>query len=402
MTEALVSVVIVSRHRPEDLRRCVRALSYQTHRLFEVVVICDPTTSASLGDIVPLGRVKTAVCVDANISKARNMGIDLSTGEIIAFIDDDAIAEPTWLERLIAPIIDSNVGASGGFVRGRNGISFQWQAEQITPDGLSHAFDVNGTTIPKVDPERAIKTQGTNCAFRRNILVKLGGFDENYHFYLDETDLNIRAARAGVETAIVPDAEVQHGYAASAQRGQDRRPKSLFEIGASQAYFSKKYDRPDKELDAARAVQNSRVDAALAKGLFDKAEANRLMQDLEAGISQGQMREAKKARKWLSPPEFKSFLNDDNVRPHQFIASRWLFRRKAHASARKLAKDGVACTALILSPTGLYHRRYFHSDGYWVQTGGIFGKSTRSDPLWMWYRFSSRIAAEKALLSNTR
>ena len=402
MTETLVSVVIVSRHRPEELRLCVRALEFQTYDHFEVVVVSDPATAQNISDLVPVDRVKTAICTEANISKARNMGIDLAAGDIIAFIDDDAIAEPTWLARLVAPLSGSNIAASGGFVRGRNGISFQWQAEKITHDGVSHPFKVDGTTIPELDPDHAVKTQGTNCAFRRDMLVQLGGFDESYHFYLDETDLNLRIAQAGLQTAIVPDAEVQHGYAASVHRGKDRRPKSLFEIGASQAYFAKKYDRPDQELDAGRALQRTRVKDFAANKLIDQKEADRLMADHEAGIKQGLTRPILNDRIWPSPPEFKPFLSADASTLHEFIDARWFFRRKAFRTARKLAQSGVPCTAIILSPTGLYHRRYFHADGYWVQTGGIFGKSTRSDPLWAWYGYSARVAVEKASLSNTR
>jgi GT2 family glycosyltransferase len=67
----------------------------------------------------------------------------------------------------------------------------------------------------------------------RSVLVDLEGFDPAYHFYLDETDLNMRLVAANHWTAIAPLARVQHGFARSIRRHGDRVPKGLFNIGAS-------------------------------------------------------------------------------------------------------------------------------------------------------------------------
>ena len=402
MTTPLVSVVIVSRHRPEELRRCVRALEFQTLRGFEVVLVTDGDTAQILPELAPVCRVKSAVCDQANISRARNIGIGLSAGEVVAFIDDDAIAEPTWLERLTEPFRDPNIAASGGFVRGRNGISYQGRAEEIGVDGVSRPIEVSGVNVPEVNPTKAIKTQGTNSAFRRDVLVDLAGFDENYHFYLDETDLNLRIAKAGLKTAIVPNAEVQHGYAASSMRGKDRRPMSLFEIGASQAYFAKKYDRPESDLDVVRVGQAVRLDAALVRGLLEPSDVRRLKADLEAGFAEGLQRHAAIDQTWPIPAALLPFPDDGESPAHQFISGRWLTRRQTYARAKKIADGGTPCTAIVLSPTALFHRRWFHADGFWVQTGGIFGKSTRSEPLWSWYRHSNRVRVEQDMLRKTR
>ena len=88
-------------------------------------------------------------------------------------------------------------------------------------------------------------------------LVNLGGFDEAFEFFLDETDLNVCLAKAGCKTAIVPEALVHHNYAESARRRPDRTPKDLSQVGASQAYFLKKYGRSMDSLKAARAADSS-------------------------------------------------------------------------------------------------------------------------------------------------
>ena len=72
-------------------------------------------------------------------------------------------------------------------------------------------------------------------------LVALGGFDPAFHYFLDETDLNMRLARAGHATAIAPLAEVHHGFAANALRAANRVPRDLFDIGARWAVFHRKH-----------------------------------------------------------------------------------------------------------------------------------------------------------------
>ena len=135
MTHPPVSVVVVSRDRPDALLRCLTGLLQVQYTPFEVVVVADqPGCSAAARwaeqiKIVPFDR--------PNISEARNLGISNAAGEIIAFIDDDAVPEPSWLTHLIAPFERADVAAAGGFVRGRNGISFQWQARSVDETGAT-------------------------------------------------------------------------------------------------------------------------------------------------------------------------------------------------------------------------------------------------------------------------
>ena len=91
MTPIRVSVVIASRGRPDALRLCLTALSQSRHPAFEVVVVTDAEGQAALaswGDRIRLRR-----CDEANIGRARNIGIETAAGEVVAFLDDDALPE---------------------------------------------------------------------------------------------------------------------------------------------------------------------------------------------------------------------------------------------------------------------------------------------------------------------
>ncbi|MCK4861063.1 MAG: glycosyltransferase family 2 protein, partial [Rhodobacteraceae bacterium] len=93
MKASPVSLIIVSQKRPEHLLRLLQSLRHQTHDSFEVIVVTDTEPSPFVN------HVKYIPFTNANISAARNAGIAVAAGEIIAFCDDDAIPDPPWLER---------------------------------------------------------------------------------------------------------------------------------------------------------------------------------------------------------------------------------------------------------------------------------------------------------------
>ncbi|NCU21709.1 glycosyltransferase, partial [Candidatus Falkowbacteria bacterium] len=224
------SLIITSRHRPDALARCLLAVAQLDHPDFELIVVTDP---AGLAQAQGLAVKRVAFDV-ANISAARNAGLAVAAGQVVAFLDDDAVPEPSWLSHLTRPFAAPEVAAAGGAVRGPDGIGYQWRAgltdawAEITPLSLAGL----APSLPTTPPGRTVATMGTNCAFRRDLLAGLGGFDPAYRYFLDETDVNWRLAAAGHTTAIVPMAQVHHRLAASALRRADRVPCSLHEIGA--------------------------------------------------------------------------------------------------------------------------------------------------------------------------
>jgi len=399
-----VSVIVVSQGRADDLERCLRGLEQLDYAPFEIVVVAD---RAGLGRVSTMGwsrRIKTVAYDQANISQARNHGIAVAQGRILAFIDDDAVAEPTWLTALIAPFENDNVAAAGGFVRGRNGISFQWKARSIDALGqvLPIAVDPVVPTLLRGRADYAIKTEGTNMAIRRAALAALGGFDAAYRFYLDETDVNLRLAATGATTAIVPLAQVHHGFSSSDRRRKDRVPKTLFEIGASTVVFERRHGfGPEQRLSCEKA-ERQRLMRHMVAGRIEPRDVAPLMATLMQGFAEGEARDLPKLQALGAADA--PFLQFETFKPGPVavLAGTPLQKSALMAQARALVGQRQRASVFIFSHSALFHRTGFVKDGFWLQTGGIFGRSDRAQPLLRLSSFARRLKEEIMRLSPQR
>lgn len=393
------SVVIVSRHRPALLRRCLIALCQQDHPEFEVVVVADPAGIAATDGFA----IKRAVYDEANISAARNRGIALAAGGIVAFIDDDAVAEPTWLSRLVAPFADRRVIAATGFVRGRNGISWQWRAAEVDRSGADHPFDAAATVLRQGSPQRAVKLQGTNCAFRRDVLAAAGGFDPAFRFFHDETDLALRIAAQGM-MAVVPDAVVHHGFAEGPHRRADRVPKNLHDIAASTALFLRRHAgaATDADWQALRGREWRRAVGHLVAGRIEPRDLRALMDTLVAGWGEGIARPLRlPAPLDGAAPDFLP-LAGTGPRKGCLIAGRARDAARLRAEAAAAVAAGQVVTLLLFGAGMGAHWHRFDARGWWEQRGGLYGRSSRQDARLRFWQLDARVIAEAERIAPCR
>lgn len=174
--DAATSVVVSTydERRWDDLVSCVGSLEAQTRRPLEVIVVVDhnPALLERTHASFPAATV-VANERPRGLAGARNTGIDVAGGEIVAFIDDDARAEPGWLEALSRCFDDpATVGAGGALLP-------RWQARQ--PSWLPPEFNwVVGCSYIGLPESRApIRNPiGANMAVRTSVLAEVGGFRE--------------------------------------------------------------------------------------------------------------------------------------------------------------------------------------------------------------------------------
>ena len=234
------SIVINTDDRAESLARTLQSLRHLDYPDFEVCVVRGPTPDGAEAVLEPWqGKIKAARCAVRNLAISRNIGVALAAGDIVAFIDDDAVPEAEWLRNLAAAYEAPEIDAAGGFVLDHTGVGFQWRYSttnrfgetKVDWDRAAPELNVPGTTdFPAL--------LGTNCSFRRSVLLDLGGFDEEYEYFLEETDLCCRLVDRGHKIAQVAGGYVHHRLAPGGRRTQQRRLRHWYPTVKNKIYFA--------------------------------------------------------------------------------------------------------------------------------------------------------------------
>jgi glycosyltransferase involved in cell wall biosynthesis len=172
-----ISVVIATRDRPDLLKRVVGQVLDQVTEVDELVVVDDSTSSVDLHDWLD-ASVVVLRSRGRGPAAARNLGWRRSTGEIIAFTDDDVQLDPGWLAA-----IRRELAANAALV-GIEGRTVTRPFDRVYEYSVQSDYARNGLTC--------------NVAYRRATLERLGGFDENFPFaHCEDVDLFTRAKRLG-------------------------------------------------------------------------------------------------------------------------------------------------------------------------------------------------------------
>jgi glycogen synthase len=289
-----VSVVINTFNRCESLARTLRSLEWLDYPNFEVVVVNGPSADGTDELLDRLeAPIKRISCPTRNLSQSRNIGIRLASGEIVAFIDDDAYPDPSWLDRLVEPFDSEEVAAAGGPTIGHTG--FWYQAWHSRADRFGNVWTdyppcVNPTLLlARPGSQEYTYTIGTNSAFRREALVRLGGFDEEFEYYLDETDLCCRLIDAGYVVAALDGGFVYHKFLPNPIRERNDAIKDWYLVLKSRFYFGMKHGLKASSFAEVCAQQAGFVDETRANveslyegGVHDKATRDKFEDDVAA------------------------------------------------------------------------------------------------------------------------
>lgn len=285
------SVIVASRERPSELARCLTAIRELDHPAFEIIVVGCPA-AADVVERTGGGQVEFLPFDEANLSKARNLGIHAARGDFCAFIDDDAVPVQLWLRHHEMALHQFRASASVGFVRGPDGVRFQSRFDTIDPgaETFEEAFQGDTPFLPDPGPERAVKLVGTNMVIRREVLKDLGGFDPAYRYHLEDSDISLRLRYAGHLTVVAPLAEVCHGLAASARRTSRRVPRDLTEIARSTALFLRRHYSGDVAAicQKVRSRERARLIRAMVDGRCEPRDVTRLLAMLDQGWAEGE------------------------------------------------------------------------------------------------------------------
>lgn len=211
-----MTAVVCTHNRADVLDRCLQALDRQTDLDLQVLVVDNASTDATADLAARWCEQRTGWRVirepEPGLCHARNAAITASSTDLIAYVDDDALPWPSWAVHIRSVFVDPDVVGAGG------PIILQWTSSR--PRWLPRHGETYLTTLdPDGEPSVLVWPThpfGANMAFRRDVLVALGGFDP-------QLGRNGRSLRSGEESALfeqladerrrvafAPQAGVQH------------------------------------------------------------------------------------------------------------------------------------------------------------------------------------------------
>ncbi len=211
-----ISIVIPSYNRANELERCLRALFLLTypHQLLEILVVDDASTDTTLTVLQSLIQEAETHNIELRsvrhiqrkgVAISRNTGADAAIYELIAYIDSDCVASPTWLTELVPLFQDTRIAAVGGMIRAYERQSILGRYED-TCSSLHM-----GSRLQQVRLEGPLTYLPTaNLVIRRAIWQSLGGFAPLSQG--EDVDFCRRILLSGAHIRYIPQGTVYHDY----------------------------------------------------------------------------------------------------------------------------------------------------------------------------------------------
>lgn len=322
-----VSVVINTLNRGWILERAIQSLRYQDYPDFELIVVNGPSTDntdvilTGLGDTVKVKRI-----AEANLSKSRNAGIAAAEGEIVLFLDDDAFAEPGWISNIVAAYADPRVGGVGTRVWDHYGFS-----EQLNPRLIDEHYNpIFEARLPAwafhyPDSRTIPHILGASSSFRRDVLLQIGGFDEEIEYFLDESEVCRRFAELGYLIRFLETgASVHHKFSPGVVRDERKLLTHPYPVVKNKFYVSLsdaiRHGHPVQQaLSACTAFADQVLNDAranLAARAISPKEFARFSQDVMRGVRDGRARGFQSQRKpGVFAEKASDFLTFPTLRP---------------------------------------------------------------------------------------
>ncbi|MPZ15697.1 MAG: glycosyltransferase [Chloroflexi bacterium] len=270
MTDTSVVVCTYTEDRWHDLVAAIESVQRQTRRPGEIVVVVDHNPSL-------LSRIRASFAHpvventgERGLSGARNSGIAAARGSEIVFLDDDAVAEPDWLDLLVARRRDAQVLGAGG------ALEPLWQHKR--PQWFPDEFDwVVGCSYRGMPTETTVVRNplGGSMWIRREVFDAIGGFRSGIGRHgtrplgCEETELCIRARQRWPDRCFVyePSARVHHRVPAVRARWSYLTARCFAE-GVSKAHVTRFVGARDG-LAAERAYVLNTLPRGVARGIQD-------------------------------------------------------------------------------------------------------------------------------------
>jgi GT2 family glycosyltransferase len=247
-----ISVVVCTYNGNRTLRETLKGLRRLDYPDYEIIVVDDGSRVEIEPIVGPFG-VKYIRTENQGLSSARNTGLAAATGEIVAYIDDDAFPDPHWLTHLAATFREGDYAGVGG-------PNIPVPDDGLVADCVAHS--PGGPIHVLLNDREAEHIPGCNSSFRRDALEAIGGFDPQFHVAGDDVDLCWRLLDRGWKIGFSPAAVVWH-HRRNSVLGYLRQQRGY---GKAEAMLERKW--PDKYNRAGHVPWAGRIYASYLTRMF--------------------------------------------------------------------------------------------------------------------------------------
>jgi GT2 family glycosyltransferase len=223
----LASIIVPTWNGIEYIEDCLDSLLAQDYPEFEVIIVDNASSDGTPEWVAEHFPMITLVRNEQNLGFAGgvNVGLQIARGDVLILFNQDAAAEPGWLCALISGLLAApDIGVVGCKI-------YHWDGKTIWHAGVEYHPDRGATLLRGYgEPDRKQYDQpadmssvvGVAMAFKREVLAQIGGLDEDFFFYLEDTDFCWRARQVGFRVAYIPEATVRHHGTASLGHASNR------------------------------------------------------------------------------------------------------------------------------------------------------------------------------------
>jgi GT2 family glycosyltransferase len=213
-----VAVAVPTLAADEPLDERLASPDRQTFRDFEVIAEVIVVDNSGRRQVKPRPGVRV-IANDRNVGfgAAVNQAFRQSQAPFFAVLNDDAVAQPGWLDALLTAVEHrADIGMCASQVRLAGTGLLDSAGMLLCLDGSSKQRGHSEAPASYARTEEALLPSGSAALYRRAMLDEIGLFDESFFLYCEDTDLGLRARWAAWECLYVPDAIVDHRYSHSA------------------------------------------------------------------------------------------------------------------------------------------------------------------------------------------
>jgi cellulose synthase/poly-beta-1,6-N-acetylglucosamine synthase-like glycosyltransferase len=192
-----VSIVVPTYNAEKTIGALLDSLLALDYEDFEVIVVNDGSTDGTKA-IVETYPVTLINQPNRGASAARDVGLRRASKEIVAYVDSDVTVTRDWLVNLVKPFEDPQIAATTGqtiFLRNEKCTSWV------------RSLDIERRNAGRQEYTRL--ANGPNSAFRRDVLLKVGGFNPQW-YHAEDTEVSYRIWQRGYRIRYVPEAVVHH------------------------------------------------------------------------------------------------------------------------------------------------------------------------------------------------